>query len=74
MIGVAAEGADEMRDDEEQRLAHCSAKMDTGAAGHAMPEMLFPRVRTERNGAPKKIVKWLLLAESESETWKEEQK
>ena len=30
--------------------------MDTGAAGHVMPEAMFPNVRLERKTSPKKFV------------------
>ena len=30
--------------------------MDTGAAGHVMPETMFPRVKLERRTSPKKFV------------------
>ena len=30
--------------------------MDSGAAGHVMPETMFPRVKIERKTTPKKFV------------------
>ena len=41
--------------------------MDSGAAGHVMPETMFPRVKLERKTSPKKFVQQ--HTENRSKTW-----
>ena len=38
------------------RLVKVRVTMDSGAAGHVMPETMFPRVKLERRTSPKKFV------------------
>ena len=38
------------------RWVKTRATMDTGAAGHVMPETMFPNVKLERRTSPKKFV------------------
>ena len=40
--------------------------MDSGAAGHVMPETMFPRVKLERETSPKKFGQ---QTENRSKTW-----
>ena len=38
------------------RWVNVRVTMDSGAAGHVMPEAMFPRVKLERKTSPKKFV------------------
>ena len=42
--------------EEEDRRVKVRVTMDSGAAGHVMPEAMFPHIKLERKVPPKKFV------------------
>ena len=52
--------------EEENRRVKVRVTMDSGAAGHVMPEAMFPHVKLERKTPPKSLFQQM---ESTSKTW-----